>query len=483
MIEFVEGSKKTWIVKKDDKEIVELIVQDATIRNKFHIILDYILKLQEKYGKDFEDWFYKLLTDYISNEEGRYLILNENIPILKRYVDLFISDSNLDFNKFIDESKVKKGNILFLPDEIEKIVKLSNYLKIYFIFQSTQLKLDQTLHKKIYNKLACDIIDNNSDICNKIFNIIKTRTYRYNITDKYMWDYIMNVQCKTIDVHVIHIFNFIMNSILVLCEEDKNPITYFLSVVNESIKWFLRSIYSGKIVYDDSVSSEDIQGTQEDSLNVYAYNDTIGKLKGIAFNRIYQILERPSLKFEEKEKVNDNSIVEFQNRISKIKFVSPLAECLVYPVLSKITNIPYSHFKTLSPEHSIVLSFYLQTLMIKVFKDSYKNLISMLSYYPENQPTVLTTYKIKSHDEYFQEFNNCSGFFGFNTKIPLYNILSHFIGRISRIDFYNVFDGSKLVGIPMSKLEKDMIKFFVAFFSNELESEFTEIKALMEYDF
>ena len=79
------------------------------------------------------------------------------------------------------------------------------------------------------------------------------------------------IQCKSIDVHVIEIFNFIMNSILILCEEDKNPIVYFVSVVQESINWFLRSVYKGQIVYDDTISTEDIHGSNIDNLKTYAY--------------------------------------------------------------------------------------------------------------------------------------------------------------------------------------------------------------------
>jgi len=85
-----------------------------------------------------------------------------------------------------------------------------------------------------------------------------------------MWQYIKNVQGKDIDSHVIDIFNFIMNHILILCEEDKNPITYFVGVIDESVKWFLRSVYKGSTIYD-------IQGINTDNLKTYSYNDTLGR--------------------------------------------------------------------------------------------------------------------------------------------------------------------------------------------------------------
>ena len=121
---------------------------------------------------------------------------------------------------------------MFKADEIEKIIRLSACLKIYSVISNNEkLKLGQKLHKDVYNKIASEI--SNTDIIYKIFNVVKTKTFRYNMTDKFMWDYIKTIQCKDIGVHIIENFNFIMNNILILCEEDKNPITYFVGVVDD----------------------------------------------------------------------------------------------------------------------------------------------------------------------------------------------------------------------------------------------------------
>ena len=284
MIKISKITPKEWKLEKDNSEELAIKLISSTITNKFHIVTKYIENVSEVIGPDFDQWFFKLLND-CKNEEEKYLILVDNVDKLKSYIDLFMDKMNFDFSIFVDMSKVKKNSILFTVDDIEKIIRLSGYLKLYSVISNSDLRLGQRLHKKIYNLIAKDIIK--TDIVYKIFNVIKTKTFRYNITDRYMWDYIKMIQCKSIDVHVVEIFNFIMNYILVLCEEDRNPITYFVSVVEESVKWFLRSVYKSSIVYDDSVSTEDIHAININNLKTYSYNDTLGRLKGIALKQIH----------------------------------------------------------------------------------------------------------------------------------------------------------------------------------------------------
>ena len=481
MVSFNLVDKKLEIQVDEKKFEIDLI--SSSITNKFFIITNFIENVSKTFP-GFDAWFSYFLEEYTSEIE-KYPIIEKNIPVIKSYVDEYLKVKNIDISQFVDESKSKKSSILFSIDEIEKIIKLSSYLKIYSIISNSEnLKLDLRLHKKIYNEFAKEVL--NSEVINKIFNIIKTKTFRYNLTDKYMWDYIKMIQCKSIDVHVIEIFNFIMNSILILCEEDKNPITYFVSVIQESINWVLRSVYKTHVLYDDTISTEDIHGSNVDNLRTYSYNDTLGRLKGKAFEQIYDNLERSAiLLFPLNQELNtDKSIIDFQNRISEIKFISPICDFLVYPVLSKLTSIPYFHFKTLSPEHAISLSVYTQNLLRKVFKiTEYRNLFSLLSYYPSSLPSITTTYKIKNIESYVKYASKHNDFLGFQTKILLEEMLSNFIGRIPRSNLFNIFDGERLIGVPVSKIESEVIQWYCNFFSNSFEKEFGEMKLLMQKDF
>lgn len=482
MLRIEQGGPKQWTVIDEKHEPIKLMLLASSVTNKYFIVTKFIEGVAELHGEQFSDWFMTLLKD-CENEDLRPKAIIDSIPKLKEYAGAYLDSLEIDFSQFVDESKVKKNSILFLPDEIEMIIRLSCYLKIYSsISNNEKLKLGQTLHREVYNKLANELVE--TDVVRKIYDVIKTKTFRYNLTDRFMWEYIKNVQGKDIGVHVIEIFNFIMNHILILCESNKNPITYFVGVIDESVKWFLRSVYKGSIVYDDSISTEDIQGINTDNLKTYSYNDTLGRLKGIAYEKVYELLQRQAtLMVDNKEDAGDENIISFHERASEIEFVSPLCETLVYPILSSITNIPYHHFKTLSPEHSAVISVYMQNLFRVAFTTDYKDLFTLLNYYPTRSPSLSTTYKIKAVHEFIAAQDAHQNFYGFNVKILPHALLCHYVGRVSRVDFCDILTGRKLGGIPLSKIEHSMIQFFTLYFAGKMENEIAVMSKMLNADF
>lgn len=480
MLRIEQTGPKEWAVIDGKCEPIKLNLLSSTVTNKYYIVTKFIESVAEYYGEEFSDWFVSFLND-CKDEDRRSAVVVDNIQQFKKFADGYLAYKNFDFSKFVDESKAKKNSILFMPEEILQIIKLSSYLKLYSVISNNEdFKLGQTVDREIYNSLASEIVE--TEVIRKIYDVIKTKTFRYNLTDKFMWEYIKNVQGKDIGIHVIEIFNFIMNHILILCEDEKNPITYFVGVIDESVKWFLRSVYKGSIVYDDSISTEDIQGINTDNLKTYSYNDTLGRLKGIAYEKIYELLQRQAMSIDGKE-MNDENIITFHQRASEIEFISPLCETLVFPVLSKMTKIPYYHFKTISPEHAAVISVYMQNLFRKVFNADYKELFSLLNFYPLKSPSVATTYKIKSIHEFVDIQDETQDFFGFKTKILPHTLLCHYVGRISRVDFCDLLTGRRLGGIPLSKIEHNMIQFYTLYFADKLKNEIEEMRRYMNLDF
>ena len=65
----------------------------------------------------------------------------------------------------------------------------------------------------------------------------------------------------------------------------------------------------------------------------------------------------------------------------------------------------------------------------------------------------------------------------------LNNLLGYFIGRISRVEFANIFDGNELAGVPLSRIELEMIQFYTMFFANKFDKEFNQMKELIDKDF
>lgn len=480
LLKFEQTNPKQWNLIKDEEEPIEIRLAPSSVTNKFFIVTSFIERVAEHYGEGFSDWFVGFVRD-CEDETKRAATVTSNVDTIKKYIDEYLDAVDIDYNQFVDESKAKKNTILFRGPEIKQIIKLACYLKVYSVISNSEKnQLGKKLHRTVYNKFAEEVI--NTNVVSKIFDVIKTKTFRYNLTDKFMWEYIKTIQCKDIGIHIIEIFNFIMNNIIILCEEDKNPITYFVGVVDESVKWFLRSVYKGSIVYDDEISTEDIHGININNLVTYSYNDTLGRLKGIAFEKIYAELESDNA--SKMEKVDgDQYIIDFHNRLSTINYISPLCGSLVYPILSKMTRITYVHFKTISGEHAAILSYYLNRMFQKVFRGEYKNLFTLLDYYPLSSPSVNTTYKIKSIHDYINIQNKYKNFFGFNTKTLPHRILCHFVGRVSRINFSNLITGKKLPGIPLGKVEADMINFYTLYFSGELDDKIEELTGLMNADF
>ena len=479
MVIFEQKGPKEWIIQGDNREPFLLRLASSSVTNKFYLIADYIKRVADFHGTTFSNWLIDLL-EACEDEKLRSSKIIDNIDSIKNYSDEYLESLEIDYSKFVDKSKSKKNSILFQADEIKDIIKLSCYLKIYsLISNSEKLSLGAKLHKTVYNKFASRILE--TEVVSKIFDVIKTKTFRYNLTDKFMWDYIRTIQCKDIGIHIIEIFNFIMNNIIILCEEDKNPITYFVGVIDESVKWFLRSVYKGTIVYDDEISTEDIHGIHINNLRTYSFNDTLGRLKAIAFEKIYDKLDQENILTI--GDTTDQYIIDFNNRLSSIEYISPLCSSLVYPLLSKITQISYVHFKTISPEHSAVLSFYLNRLLEQTFKMQYKNLFSLLDFYPESQPSLSTTYRIKGIHDCINTQNKIKNFFGFDTKITSHRAICHFVGRVSRINFTNLLTGQKLSGIPLSKVETDMVNFYLDFFAGNLQPKIDEMVKQMNRDF
>ena len=483
MFKFDQTGPKEWHIRvsDNDDEAIRIQLSPSSVTNKFHIVTDFIQRVAEHYGEEFSEWFIGFVTDCM-DETKRAATVTRNVDVIKNYVDGYLEARGIDYDQFVDESKAKKNSILFRGPEIDRIIHLSCYLKVYSIISNSEkYSLGKKLHKTIYNRFAEDVIK--TEVVSKIFDVVKTKTFRYKLTDKFMWEYIKTIQCKDIGIHIIEIFNFIMNNIIILCEEDKNPITYFVGVVDESVKWFLRSVYKGSIVYDDEISTEDIHGININNLVTYSYNDTLGRLKGIAFEKIYNELEKENAEKMDRSDDTDQYIINFHNRLSTINYISPLCGCLVFPVLSKMTRITYVHFKTISGEHAAILSYYLNSIFQKVFKGEYSNLFRLLDYYPLSSPSVNTTYKVKAIHEYINIQNTYQNFFGFNTKTLPHKILCHFVGRVSRINFSHLISGSKLPGIPLGKVESDMINFYTLYFSGQLNDKIDELTNRMNADF
>ena len=462
MIKFENTGKRKYNINRVEGDEVKLItdldLMFSPITNKFFRLTEFVEDCSEKLGVEFDDWYCKLITDY-KDSKYDYSIIRNNIDQLKVWCDKYLDIIGINFEDYINRSKASKNSIFFDANEIKKVIQASNYLKIYFVIgQDSRMKLVNKFHKETYNKLIGDINDNN--IIYKLFKIVSSKTYEYNYTDKYMWDYIKTIYCKTTDMHVFSIFNFIMNNILVTCRTDSNPIPYLISVIDESIKWILKNIYKDAIIYSETISTQDVYTIQgKDNLSSYAHNDTIGKLLIISYNQL--------------ENAGIEKIEPFKNTLNGLKEISLFANYITYPIMSKVLDIPYRHFLTLSVSNAYLLNLLLHDLLPEDFKNQYPVLSRMLLYYNKQKPILKTTYKVKNIDVFTETLGT---FLSFKNNITPYDFYSSVIGKLSRNTYASFVNDQEIVNFPLAKLEVDIIKFYNDYFDNRHETLFDGLR-------
>jgi hypothetical protein len=150
-----------------------------------------------------------------------------------------------------------------------------------------------------------------------------------------------------------------------------------------------------------------------------------------------------------------------------------------------MTLIPYHNFKTIPADQAAVLSFYLNTLLQKIFKNDFQFVFTLLDFYPANLPSYNTTYSItqKNKDQFISDYGKTKNFYGFNNLIIEHDAISHFIGRTTRLSFEHLLTGKKATGIQSSKVETDMSQLLLMFFSGKLDYKIKKLAELLNKDF
>ena len=134
MLKIEKTSKRKYTifneVGEEKKEIINLDLMFSPITNKFEKLSEYIEDCSLKIGEPFDKWFIKFLTDYKKSEYD-YAVVKRNIKDLMKFSDKYLDLCEINFNDYINKSKVSKNSIFFDADEIKKIIQVSNYLKLF----------------------------------------------------------------------------------------------------------------------------------------------------------------------------------------------------------------------------------------------------------------------------------------------------------------------------------------------------------------
>jgi len=463
-LEASPDSKRKWDVYSEEEHLTTLDLESTSITNKFEIVKDLISKFNDAVP-GFSEWYNNLVLDYIDNNYNAEILINNKEKFLE-YSIAYVDNYDIDFSKFVNRKKSSKSSILFDEKEIRAINIASCGLKLYSIFYNDKnMKPSENLHKIIYEEIIKICYE--EKITDKIYELVRSKTYRSSITDRYMWGILGVLINETPDSFSMNIFNSLMINFIPLINIDVNPIVFLVSIIDDGIKWLMKNSFREKIIYGESYgTSGDAYGNSlnKESFHYYACKDTLIKVSKAAIDYLY----------EDGYMTVDN-ILSIYSRLENSKDIPITHKIFNLPVISYILDIPYKILAVASPKHIMLISILLYRL--GHLKDKYPILSSYLISVPEDSDkvSIWSTYKIKNIERII---NNDIHIFGFQSPSFKYSLLSPICGILSsnRKGLIDVLTGEYLNKQQFYEIEKEAIDFYSKLYGHKHTELFDTIK-------
>ena len=449
--------------------IVELNLNQSSLTNKFEIVMDLFDDLN-KTVPEFSNWYEDLLIRYIESSYNSELLLKE-APKFCEMAESYVDAKNVNYSSFVDKSKTTKTSIFFDEDDIYSIAKVSTALKLYSVFwHDERLKLPENIHRKVYEQLIKPCLD--SETTNKMFELIKSRTYSSTMTDRYIWDLIKMMVLETPESHIMTVFNFIMINLLPTSDITKNPIPYIKSSIDSSLSWLMCNVYKDKILYGEVFSgATDIYGSSstKESFYLFCCNDLISKGAKLAMD----ILEK-------EYGINDSDFVTVRDRIDQVTIMQPHMKFVILPLISKVLDVPYKHLLSTSPKHIMLLGILMHHLAKDNLSERFPIITEFLLAAPtqKNFITVKSSYKLNNLNFVIHDKNRMFGFNHGSIISLKYKVISPICGLLSttKKSLISIIDGEPINKIKYFDLEKDVSTFFLELYSGKLNKEIERMK-------
>jgi len=464
---YYDSNSKNFLHEKEFVSDIELL--SGTLFKKFKSnVADFICDMSKTLDDTFTHWFCGMIYEYIERgNDGNFII--QNVPGFTDFVKKYLDIKNYNYDSYINKSKSSKTSIVFLPEEIRGICELSLCLKLFSIFfNSTNLAVDDNVKKFVYSEFI-KICPPNT--LTKLYEMIKSRVLRSSVTDKFMWIMLEMSSQETPERYSLSMYNFLMK-MLPTVDISKNPIPYFIKIVDDSIKWMIRSVFTEKFVYGEIYNtSSNITGSSfdKDTIEIYCCNDVLCKCSMKAL----EILEKEFFENIDKEENIDNDL---KMRINKIENITSLMRLVTLPIINKVLDIPYKYLIYNSPKH-VFLTGLLIGFKSKEYLGMYPVIYdSLFSLQNEEMSIVKSSYNIKNIEYVINEEN--SKIFGLGSPEMKYNIMSNLCGVISnyRKNSINIITGKEFKRKNFNEIEKDVIGFYLKFYSNDLDFIFKNIR-------
>jgi len=461
---------KLVLINKDTEEhktLSDIKLLPSSLTNKFQVVADFFEEISVVMPS-FVYWYSAMLKRYIESGYNSEIVLEETPNIIKFASD-YVDSKNVDFSSFVDYKKASKTSIIFNEEDIRELHIASTCLKIESIFcYDEKLKLTENAQKLVYNefiKNCCEI-----GTTEKIYQMVRSKTYRSTITDRYMWEVIKMGVVETPQSYTIVMFNFLMKNLLSILDVTVNPVPFFVGVMTDSIRYMMISIYKDKIVYGEPFgNSGDIYGSSvnKDTLNVLCCNDVI------------ESASRAGVELLEQEYgVVEDSFLEVTNTLDSLNRLSATMKSVILPIASKVLDIPYTYLLKASPKHVMLIGVLLHYCSRNIMDVRFPVLTEFLIGCPRNRDSdiVRSSYKIKNPKDIIND--NTNKIFGINSITLRYKIASSVCGMLiaSKRDLCSIITGKEIPKINYSDLEMDVTTFYSEYYSGKLDPMFEKMK-------
>ena len=465
-------NKRNWVLVDVDETgnlkdtIVELNLIGSSITNKFDVVADILPDICTKV-EGFEPWFKKWIKDYLEQSKDAEIILDE-MDTYMGYIENYVDNKGVDFSNFSKIEKSSKTSVMFTKEDIKAIAISSTALKIYsMICYDSDIKLPGNIHRSVYDRIIRPCVDLN--VTNKIFQLIRSRTYKSSITDRGVWEIIKLRIQETPESYVMAIFNFLMTNMLSTLTIERNPIPFIVSIIDDSVRWMMRTVYKDRILYGEVFGgSEDIYGSSvsKESFHLHCCNDVVGKSATAAISILENELTLSEEQFDE-----------VRDRLEKIEYLTPIMKLLILPIAGKVLEIPYRFLLTSPPKHAALLGIFLNHLAQGILSENFPVITEFLLAHPRDlsYSNTRSSYKVRNLEFVI---NDKHPIFGFKSKVLKSEIMSSISGVFSanKKNLINIIDGKAITKVSHVDLERDTIKFYTLLYSNHLDFVFKRMR-------
>jgi hypothetical protein len=130
------------------------LLPNNTISNKFNKVILSIQAMSEIMGKVFDNYIFNFVNGYqkCDTEDDRYVFLKKNVNKTLQFSAVFVSVNNINYAGFADETKRTDDSSFFDTNDIIKIIKLSQALKIYSIVLNTEAGISHEKKQNLYHQ-------------------------------------------------------------------------------------------------------------------------------------------------------------------------------------------------------------------------------------------------------------------------------------------------------------------------------------------